>query len=183
MTTKVKPEKNKKSSKPKNPKETKKDKIQNKVLVVYYSRTGLTRKVSESICKKLGAQLSEIVDKKDRSGAMGYLIAGKDATQKKITQITYDIKPSDYGTIIIGGPVWAWTMSPAIRSYITENKDILKTKKLAFFATQGGDGAEKKFKAMQEIIGSGPAHTLIINSRDFRDGSFEKKIDGFVKSF
>jgi menaquinone-dependent protoporphyrinogen IX oxidase len=154
-----------------------------KVLVTFYSRTGLTKKVAAYISEKLEGHTDEIVDIKNRSGAIGYVVAGKDATQKKFTQIRSTANLKDYDLIIIGGPVWAWTMSPAIRTYLTENKDILKTKKIAFFATQGSDGADKKFKAMQEILESKPLNTMTINSRDFREDAYKKKVDDFIRAF
>ncbi|MBE3088681.1 MAG: flavodoxin family protein, partial [Actinobacteria bacterium] len=43
------------------------------ILVVYYSRTGTTRKVAEYITKQLGADMEEIIDMKKRSGIWGFL--------------------------------------------------------------------------------------------------------------
>jgi len=154
-----------------------------KILVTYYSRTGLTRKVATFISEDLEAHIDEITDSIDRSGPIGYLKAGKDASMKKLTKIKYSAKPEDYDLIIIGGPVWAWTMCPAIRTYITDNKEILKTKKLAFFATQGSDGADKKFRFMQEIIGVKPLNTLTINGKDFKNEEYKKKVKDFVMAF
>jgi len=154
-----------------------------KILVAYYSRTGITKKVASFMSEDLKAHIDEIIDSVDRSGAIGYLKAGKDASMKKSTKITFNKNPKDYDMIIIGGPVWAWTMSPAIRTYVTENKDILKTKKIAFFATQGSDGAEKKFKAMQEIIGTKPVATMTINSRDIKNEEYKNKAKTFIMTF
>lgn len=53
------------------------------ILVVYYSRTGATRKVAEYITKQLGADMEEIIDMKKRSGIWGFLIGGRDALRKK----------------------------------------------------------------------------------------------------
>ena len=43
-------------------------------LVVYYSRTGVTKKVAEAISRKLGSDVEEIIDQRDRSGPKGYSI-------------------------------------------------------------------------------------------------------------
>jgi len=40
-------------------------------------------------------------------------------------------------------------MAPAIRTYITKNKD--KLKEVAFFCTQGGSGAERTFSDMEDL--------------------------------
>ncbi len=46
-----------------------------KVLIVYYSRSGQTRNIAEVIAKKLGAELEEIVDHRNRKGLLGFLPA------------------------------------------------------------------------------------------------------------
>jgi len=151
-----------------------------KILVAYYSRTGFSKKIAILISKELKADLDEIIDKKDRSGAKGYMFGGKDAMTESLTEITHTINPKEYDLIIIGGPVWAWTVSPAIRTYIDKNSDALKIKRIAFFATQGSSGAEKKFIAMEKSIGIKPQSTLIVNSKDFRSDIHNKKVEEFV---
>jgi len=47
-----------------------------KTLVAYYSRTGNTKKVAVEIAKNLKADIDEIIDKKDRSGMIGWIIGG-----------------------------------------------------------------------------------------------------------
>ena len=152
-----------------------------KTLVTYYSRSGITKKIALLISKKIKSDSDEIIDKKDRSGAIGWIFAGKDATQKKLTTITHKKDPKNYDLIIIGGPVWSWNVTPAIRTYVKDNEKSLKSRRVAFFATQGSSGAETKFKSMQEIIGKKPVATLIISGKDIRDESYKKKIEMFVK--
>lgn len=153
-----------------------------KILVVYYSRTGLTKNIAMMISDRLKADLDEVIDQKDRSGAIGYMTAGKDAMKKELTTITYTRDSRDYDMILIGGPVWAWTMSPAIRTYLDKNSDALKIKKVAFFATQGNNGAEKKFKAMEETLGTVPIATMFVNAKDFRTKNDEKKVVEFIET-
>jgi flavodoxin len=152
-----------------------------KILVVYYSRTGLTRKIATEISKRFNADIDEIIDKKDRSGPLGYMLAGKDAMKERLTHISFGQEPKTYDMIIIGGPVWAWTVTPAIRTYITKNAADLKARKVAFFATQGSSGAEKKFETMSHILGVKPFATLIVNGKDFRNGMHENKVANFVR--
>jgi flavodoxin len=151
-----------------------------KILVAYYSRTNLSKKIATIISEKLKADLDEIIDKKSRSGAKGYIIGGRDAIKRLLTKISYKLDPKEYDLVIIGGPVWAWTISPAIRTYMDKNSDSLKIKKLAFFATQGSNGAEKKFEAMKKILKTNPECTLIINSKDFRGETYNNKIEEFL---
>jgi flavodoxin len=54
-----------------------------KPLVVFYSRTGTTKKVAAVISDYLNGTLKEIVDTVDRSGISGYAAAREDAVWKK----------------------------------------------------------------------------------------------------
>ncbi len=87
-----------------------------KTLVVYYSRTGTTKKAAEIAAKELNADMEEIVDEIKRKGILGYIKSGSHALRKKLTKIEKLEKDAkDYDLIIIGSPVWANNMPPAIR--------------------------------------------------------------------
>jgi len=126
-----------------------------KILVTYYSRSANTKTVAQKIAKNLGADFEEIIDKKNRTRKIvGWIIAGRDASTKKLTEISYKKDSSKYDLVLIGTPVWAWTMTPAIRTYLFENKAKIvgkKSPKLAFFCTQGGSGDQKTFIEMAQL--------------------------------
>ena len=50
-----------------------------KALVVYYSRTGHTKKVGDELVKALPCDVEEIVDTANRSGPVGWLKSGRQA--------------------------------------------------------------------------------------------------------
>jgi len=58
-----------------------------KILVIYYSRTGVTKKVAEILKGKLGADLEAIEDKINRRGVFGYIRSGREATLKIVPEI------------------------------------------------------------------------------------------------
>lgn len=151
-----------------------------KTLVVYYSRTGVTKKVAEILSVKLKADLAEVVDLQDRSGAIGYLKAGRDASLKRLTQIKPIVKNlADYSLVLIGTPVWAWTMSTPIRTFLTENKNKLSN--VAFFCTMGGSGDDKTFLQMAAIINKQSKAELCLLTRNVVHGNFEEKISNFLE--
>jgi flavodoxin len=120
-----------------------------KSLVVYYTRSGNTKFVAETIAAELGSDLEEIVDLKKRAGKLGWILAGKDSTQEKETKIApTKLAPTDYDLIVIGTPIWAWKPTPAIRTYIAKNN--LSGKKVALFLTMDSDSkqAVEKTKAL-----------------------------------
>ena len=133
-----------------------------KTLVVFYSRTGNTKKVAEEIAKILNADIEEIIDKKDRKGIVGWLKSGRDATFKKSAEIEFVKNPIDYDLVIIGTPIWAFTMTPAIRTYLSENK----FKKVAFFSTSGGSEGKKIFNEMEKISRE-PVATLSLLTKNW----------------
>jgi flavodoxin len=105
-----------------------------KSLVVYYSRTGNAKYVAETVAAELGSDIEEVVDLKKRDGKLGWMSAGREASAGKCAQIAPTKKdPKDYDLIIIGTPVWAWSPSCAIRTYLG-NHD-LSGKKVALFFT------------------------------------------------
>ncbi|MCK4283301.1 MAG: hypothetical protein KAX44_03205 [Candidatus Brocadiae bacterium] len=150
-----------------------------KTLVVYYSRKGTTRRVAEEIAAELQCDIEEIVDTKDRSGARGWMGAARDARAKNLAVIE-DIKhdPSSYDLVVVGTPVWAWTMSAAIRTYLAENKGRLP--EVAFFLTTGGTGMRRTFRQMEELCGKPPVACLGLKARHVRKKDPTKKIKAFV---
>jgi len=154
------------------------------ILVVYYSRTGNTKRVAEDIANLLGADIERIIDKKNRNGFWGFLIAGKDALSKKITQIEKTEKnPANYDIVIIGTPIWAGSITPAVRTYLLQNKNSLK--RIAVFTTAFRDGPEKIVNQIEEI-----AEKKVINFTGFIEKElkpeskdiYNKKILDFVSS-
>lgn len=137
-----------------------------KILVVYYSRTGVTKKLAHSIADLLHADLEEIIDIKKRSGLLWYIIAGRDAAlkkQTKIQEISHDI--ASYDVVCIGTPVWDFTMSAAIRTYLTNYEELLPDD-LVFFCTQASSWAETAFQEMAKIVGKRPTTTIACSSKE-----------------
>jgi flavodoxin len=109
-----------------------------KTLVVYNSRTGNTKYVAEEITAELGADIEEVVDLKKREGKMGYLSANIDAIGNRQTNIAETKRnPADYDLIVIGTPVWFWSPSSAIRTYVAKH-DLSGMNVALFFTFDGG---------------------------------------------
>jgi flavodoxin len=152
------------------------------ILVVYYSRTGNTRKAAEAIAEKLDADIEEIADKKDRSGAMGYMKAAKDAARENITEIEETkIDPSKYKIVIIGTPIWAWNMAPAVRKYILDNKENFAN--LAFYTTSKGTKPEKVIKKMEEVSGKKALASFGLFEKEIKKDKNKEVFDGKVSGF
>jgi len=152
-----------------------------KSLVVYYSRTGRTKKVAEAIATTLNCDIEEIIDTKDRRGLFGYLYSGRQTMKNKLTVIK-DVKknPSNYDLLIIGTPVWVRNISVPVRTYISTYKDCLSN--VALFCTYGGTGAEKALFNMEKLSGKKSVSLLDVKSKEVKEGSYIKKVKQFAEN-
>jgi flavodoxin len=152
------------------------------ILVVFYSKTGNTKKVANDIADALGADIEEITDKKNRKGILGWLSGGRDAMEKRGTEIASLQKdPANYELVIIGSPVWAWTIVPAVRTYLETNK--AKIEKYAFFTTSGSTPIEKTIPAIKTITEKDPIASSDFNEKELKDKNvYDKKLVDFVSS-
>lgn len=146
-----------------------------KSLVVYYSRTGTTKKVGELIAKQLKADSEEILDVTGRMSKWAFVKSCFESalgTRPKIRATKKD--PLKYGLVVIGTPVWAGTMSSPVRTYLYEHK----FKKIAFFCTAGADNPQKTFIKLEKTCGMKPLAVLHLRQEQVDKGNF--KVDDFV---
>jgi flavodoxin len=149
-------------------------------LVVYYSRGGNTKKVAEELSKELKCDIEEILDTVNRSGPIGWLNSGRQASSKALTKLQ-PIKndPAKYDLVIIGTPVWAGHVSTPVRTYITDNK--VKLKKVAFLITESSSGDESTIKDMEELSGKNTAGTLVVKVAEIKKGEYSDKVKKFAE--
>jgi flavodoxin len=124
-----------------------------KALTVFYTRTGNTRLVAESIRNEFDCDLQEIKDLKDRSGIKGFIVGMIDVKTKKKTEImpkAVDLK--DYDLIIICSPTWGMRLTPAITEFM--NASDFKDKKVFVVAVAAAEMKAKTFKRIGDEIRS-----------------------------
>ncbi len=150
------------------------------ILLVYYSRTGLTEKAALEISKVLACDREKVGDIKSRAGVLGYLRSGKEAMKKMLPEImATKYNPSNYDLVVIGTPNWAGHMSSPIRAYLSKEKSGIK--KFAIFLTQGGRGVSKAIEGIEELLGSSAAASTVLFSKEVADGSFVEKMNIFIE--
>jgi flavodoxin len=150
-----------------------------RVLVVYYSRSGYTRRIAEEIARTLAADICPIEEERARNGLPGYLRSGFEAVTRKeppIVQLARD--PRQYELVVIGTPVWGWSTSSPVRAFVTRYRDRLAC--VAFFCTMGGSGAQKVFMDLQQRAGHAPVATLGLTDGEIDAGTHVQKVERFV---
>lgn len=111
-----------------------------KVLTVFFSLTGNTKKIAHSVSAAAGGDLLEIKLKKElpANKLLKYFAAGRQVVKKETPQIVpFEIDPNDYDLVFVGTPVWAANYTPAVRSFLNQKK--IKNKKIALFSARGGE--------------------------------------------
>ena len=150
-----------------------------KSLVVYYSRSNITKKLAENIANKINADIEEVIPKVNYQGKIGYARGGKDAITEKIVELEalkYD--PQDYDLVYIGAPVWASKAANPIISYLKQNEG--KFGEVKFFMTAGSSGFESSFKQMEKYYKK-PLKTLALTTKEVKKDLSEDKINSFIE--
>lgn len=125
-----------------------------KILVSYFSASGVTKKVAVKVAESIKADLFEIEpvqkytdedlnwhDKKSRSS-----IEMQDKTSRPEIRNTVS-NIDEYDTIIVGFPVWWYTAPTIINTFIEENN--LEGKNVYVFVTSGGSSSQGSFKDLK----------------------------------
>ncbi|MFH1126789.1 MAG: hypothetical protein ABIG84_05520 [archaeon] len=151
-----------------------------KTLIVFYSRSGNTKKVALKMRDMLKCDIEEIVDTMNRAGVWGVIGAGLDSILNRQTVLAKMKKdPTTYDLVIIGAPVWAGRISVPARTYISRNREgILKT---AFFCTCADPENTKIDCQIDELFVKKPVAVLKLRDDDVRRGEFAEKLKGFVR--
>lgn len=156
-------------------------KTTDKILLIYYSRTGFTKKVVDELAAKWECNVEAIEDVKSRGGFFGYMRSGFEALNKKLTDIkSMNKDPSQYKLVVIGSPVWASNIPSPVRTYMTKYRN--KFKKVAFFCTFGGSGADKVFNDMAQLCDYKPIATMAITDNEIKKDLYKEKIKEYINA-
>ena len=106
--------------------------------------------MAQKIAQHLDADLCEVIDKNHKKGKMLYIKGGAAAMREKLTDITLEKPLDEHDLVIVGSPVWAGKIAPAIRTFLVRNSS--SDKQLAFFVSIGGDKPEKTFTNLTKTV-------------------------------
>lgn len=150
-------------------------------LVAYFSASGVTAKVAESLSEAIGADLYEIEPE------VPYTKADLDWTDKQSRSTLEMNDPAsrpaiagrrdnmeDYDTVFVGFPIW-WYVAPTIINTFLESYD-LTGKIIIPFATSGGSGMGKTNEKLQPSC----PNSKLIEGRVFKKSVSKSELAAWV---
>lgn len=158
-----------------------------KIIVVYFTYTGHTKIIAERIKEKLNCDIVEIQPKEAYPDDYQYVVDMSEMMQDK-QYIEPEIKPLNadlgcYDIIVLGTPLWWYTMAAPIRTFLKTND--LSGKIIVPFATNAG-WLGHTFKDIKELCpNSKVVNELSIKfTEDYTENklvTLEKKIDDWIE--
>jgi flavodoxin len=121
-------------------------------LVVYYSLTGKTHVVAQTLARELGADVRRVEDVEKQEVTFWFIVKNGFAARRGVES---KIKPIDtsfqgYDRVFVGSPVWGWSPSTPINAFIA--KADFTGKEVILFMTIGGEDASGALEKMSERI-------------------------------
>lgn len=148
------------------------------ILVVYYSRTGTTRRIAEMLAAELGADIEPIREQGadvSRAGARGYLRSLIDALcRRRVIIIPALHDASRYELVVVGSPVWASHASAPALAWLAEHGE--RVRHLALFCCLGGSGAGPALKQLADVAHKTAVATCAITTHDLHE-----RLDGDLR--
>ena len=155
-----------------------------KVLVAYFSASGVTAGLSKKLAEAIGADLYEIEpaqaytsadlnwrDKKSRSSVEMNDRSSRPAISNKVENM------GEYSTVFVGFPIW-WYREPSIIDTFLESYDFAG-KTIVPFATSGGSGMGDSSNIMQSIIKDGK----VVEGKRFSRSASENELKKWAEEW
>ena len=152
-----------------------------KILVAYFSASGVTKKVAEKLAALVNADIHEIKPKVPYTKADLNWMDKKSRSSVEMNDKTFrpeivkeDLNLSSYDTILLGFPIW-WYVAPTIINTFLESYDFTG-KKIVLFATSCGSGFGN---TVQELKPSAPGAEIMEGK--LLNRAADKDIDALIK--
>jgi flavodoxin len=156
-----------------------------KSLVIYYSLTGKTRLVAQTIAEALNARLAEITERRRTPWPFVYMTGSFRAMTNMGSKINpVDVALKQYERIFIGSPIWASNPVPAVNAFIYQTN--FEGRSVVPFFTMGGDNSGKALvnvKAKIEESQGKVAGSFAITSYKMPDEEMRTRAREAIKNY
>jgi len=150
------------------------------VLIICYSRTGLTRQVALDLRARLDADFEDIREGHRRRGPLAYLWGRWQASRGMACEIAPPLRwASDYRALVLALPNWAGALCPAMRAWLLEQGRPLPP--YATLITQSDSGADQVRTAVTQLIGAPDRAHLCLTDRQIAEQDFHAALTPFAR--
>ena len=152
-----------------------------KILVSYFSASGVTKGVAEKVSNVINGDLFEIepvdvysskdldwTDEESRSSVEMKNKSFRPAIKNKVDDI------DQYDTVVIGFPVWWYTAPTIINTFIEENN--LEGKDIYIFVTSGSSSVDGSFNDLKNSY----SNLRFIDGTRFSSSVSDEEINKFI---
>lgn len=152
-----------------------------RILVVFYSYTGICRRLAELLCAQLGWDRGEILETHPRAGVVGTLRCIADTLLHRRPGIRYEgPDPAGYDAVVLVSPVWVYGLAGPMRSFVVRSGASVK--RYAVVSTMGSAGAINTFAEIERLLGRAPLIATAFTSREVEDGSCAIRLQAFGRA-
>lgn len=149
------------------------------ILIVYYSRTGVTRHVAERIVRRVGADAVAIRDVRSRDGVLGYVRSAMEAMHGTLPEIALPpLHLADYDLVVLMAPVWGGHLASPMRRFLHDHAHELR--RVAVCCTMGGSGADGALADVRKLLGFEPEATCALTDHEIFHDDCEQALGRFV---
>lgn len=152
-----------------------------KYLVVFYSYTGTSRRVAQTLCQQQSWERVEIRDRDVRAGWSGTLRCVLDSVFSREPAINMPSKDMrSYDAVVLVSPIWAYRLAGPMRTFVAQHRQALPD--VAVISVMGSRGAPNAEAEIGELLGRSPLMSTSFTSDEVADGSFASRLEMFGKA-
>jgi hypothetical protein len=148
------------------------------ILIVFYSYTGVSRRVAQLISAQQGWPMGEVSEVRPRSGGLGYLRCLLDSMLHLCPAVKYEgPDPAGFRTVVLVSPVWAHALCGPMRSFVSAHRGSLR--RFAVLSTMGTAGAASVAAEVSRIVGRPPVLSAGLTQAEVQSGSGAQRAHAF----
>lgn len=153
-----------------------------RVLIVYYSYSGVTKGVSQRLQQKTGGDLLELIPAEPYSEDM-YEASDRAEEEREsgnLPELTGELPSVDnYDVILVGGPVWSETLAPPVMTYL-EQTDFTGKIVAPFWTYNNNEGAYGEDVRSQIRNGDVREGLGLSHVSSYEEGDLNRELDEWL---
>ena len=153
-----------------------------KTLIVYATRTGMTRRAAEILAEALNADTVMITDGKDRRGFFGFCaaaVAGLRKTLPSLLPVGFPAPLGSYDRVVVCTPVWSENVCPLARAFLTAYREQLPPTVCYLVTHMAPAPYDKPIAALDSLTGKPATAVLSVQTKNH---DWEADVRAYAKS-